>query len=116
MNSRINYPHHSRQGFSLLELIIVVTIIGIIATLVMPRISASSDKANENTCYHNRAELNSALERYGITNGSFPSSLNDLNTLDYFPGGIPACPVTGNAYVLNTTTNRVEGHTNSGNH
>jgi len=104
------------QGFSLLELIIVVTIIGIIATLVMPRISASKDMAEEKSCYHNRTDLNSAIERYGITNGNFPSALNDLNVLDYFPEGIPTCPVTGNAYTINGTTNRVDGHINNGNH
>ena len=106
----------SCRGFSLIELILVVTIIGIIATLIMPRISTSQDSAKEKSCFHNRSELNSAIERYGVTNGSFPSSLNDLNVSDYFPGGIPVCPVTGNAYSLNATTKRVDGHTNSGNH
>jgi len=105
-----------RPGFSLLELLAVVTLIGIIASLLVPRIQASSDSAKEKSCDHNRAELNSAIERFGITNGNFPSSLNDLNVLDYFPGGIPTCPVTENAYTINATTNRIDGHTNSGNH
>lgn len=116
MKSNIHRSPTSRQGFSFLELIIVVAIIGIIATLIIPRISSSSDRANEKTCYHNRLELNSAIERYGVTNGNFPSSINDLNVPDYFPGGIPTCPVTGVVYAINATTNRIEGHTNSSNH
>jgi len=116
MDTHFNKLHNRRPGFSLLELMAVVTIIGIIATLLMPRIAASSDSAKEASCYHNRTELNSAIERFGITTGDFPTALSDLNVLDYFPEGIPVCPVTDAPYTLNTTTNRVEGHTNSGNH
>jgi len=114
--ARLRRSDEMRQGFSLLELLAVVTLIGIIASLLVPRIQASSDRAKEKSCDHNRTELNSAIERYGITNGNFPSALNDLNIPDYFPGGIPTCPVTGNAYTINATTNRIDGHTNSGNH
>ena len=42
-------------------------------------------------------------------------SISALNTLDYFPEGIPACPVSGNPYILNPATQRVSGHA-SGSH
>ena len=116
MNTHMNYLHRRRQGFSLIELILVVTIIGILATLIMVRISSSQDMAKEKSCSHNRSEINSAIERFALTTGAFPSSLNDLDVPDYFPGSIPVCPITGAAYALNTTINRVEGHSNSGNH
>ena len=102
------------RGLSLIEVLLVVTIIGIIASVVMVRISDSTDAAKEKSCFHNRAELNSAIERFGIETGAFPTAIGDLDTDDYFPGGIPTCPVTGNAYTLNTTTHRVDGHTSSG--
>ena len=104
-----------RHGFSLLELLLVVVILGIIAAIVVPRISTSSDGAKERVCEANCAQINSAIERYGILNGSWPSA--DLNELDSdvnaFPEGLPTCPVSGNPYTMNTTTYRVQGHDGS---
>lgn len=99
-----------RSGFSLLELLAVVTILGIIALVVIPRISASSTTAKENSCFQNKSEINSAVERYFFTNGSLPTDVNTLNTATYFPDGIPSCPVSNTAYTLNATTKRVSGH------
>ncbi len=106
----------NRCGFSLLELLAVITIIGLIVSITITRIAESSDTAKEKTCFHTRTELNSALERFAVTNGSFATAIADIDTVDYFPGGIPSCPVSGSAFTLNATTHRVEGHTNSGNH
>jgi prepilin-type N-terminal cleavage/methylation domain-containing protein len=101
-----------RHGFSLLELMAVVIIITILATILLPRASAARDEAAEKACYHNRMLINSAVERYAVTNGAGPSSLNDLNVPDYFPEGIPVCPVSGHAYTLDPSTQRVNGHWN----
>ncbi len=106
---------HSRQhGFSLLELLAVVTILGIIAAVIVPRITVSAHKARENACFTNKAEINEAVERYYLLVGSLPNSLSDLNTNDYFPSGIPVCPVSGNPYTLNASTKRVFSHNSSG--
>lgn len=94
-----------------MELIAVVVIIGIIATLLMPRIVESQDEAKANACQHDRMLINSAIERFAVVNNAYPTSLSDLNVPDYFPSGIPSCPVTGAAYSLNSTTHRVDGHT-----
>lgn len=106
----------ARDGFSFLEVMAVVGLIGIIVAITITRIADSSDAAKQKTCYHNRTQINSALERFAVTNGTFATAISDVNTSDYFPGGIPTCEVSGTPYTLNTTTHRVEGHTNSGNH
>jgi prepilin-type N-terminal cleavage/methylation domain-containing protein len=98
-------------AFSLLELIAVVVILGIIATLILPRASAARNEAAEKACYHNRMLINSAVERYAVSTGSNPPDLDALaNDPDYFPQGIPVCPVSGSAYTLNPATQRVVGH------
>ncbi len=107
--------HPRRNAFSLLELLAVVTILGIIALVVVPRITTSSVTAKENACFQNKAEINSAVERYYFDNGSLPANIGAVNTTTYFPDGIPTCPVAGTAYALGATTKRVTGHT-SGNH
>ena len=103
--------HSTRRGFSLLELLAVVTILGIIAVVVIPRIASSSATAKENSCFQNKSEVNSSVERYFFTNGSLPGGLGDLDNATYFPDGIPKCPVSNNAYTLDATTKRVSSHT-----
>lgn len=103
-----------RAGFSLLELLAVVTILGIIALVIIPRINVSSTTAKANACYQNRAELNAAVERYYFENGTLPANTGALST--YFPDGVPVCPVSGGTYALDATTKRVTGHSNSTNH
>jgi prepilin-type N-terminal cleavage/methylation domain-containing protein len=103
------------KGFSLLELLAVVVILGLLAAILVPRASSARNQAAEKACSHNRMLINSAIERYAVTNGVNPSSLNDLNVPDYFPQGIPVCPVSGAAYTLNVGTQRVSGHS-SGTH
>ncbi len=109
----MSHPTNKPLGFSLLELLAVVALIGIIASLLVARVADSTSLAKVKSCWHNRMDLNSAIERYGVVNGSYPSALSDLNIPDYFPGGIPICPVTGSAYTINATTNRIDGHTSS---
>ena len=100
-----------RNAFTLLELLAVVTILGIIALVVVPRISTSSATAKENACLQNKAEINGAVERYFFDNGKLPTSISDINTNSYFPDGIPKCPTSGSAYTLDATTKHVSGHT-----
>lgn len=97
------------RGFSLLELLAVVTILGIIAAIIVPRVAVSSDTAKQRVRDHQKATINSAVERYYVETGGWPA--NDLSDIgadtDYFPDGIPTNPVTGGAYTLNATTHRV---------
>jgi general secretion pathway protein G len=112
---KIRLKSAATAGFSLLELLAVVVIIGLLAAILTPRASAARSQAVEKACAHNRMLINSAIERFAVTTGANPTSLNDLNVPDYFPEGIPVCPVSGAAYTLNPATQRVDGHS-SGSH
>ena len=105
--------HHSvPRGFSLLELMAVIIVVGVIATLIIYRIAPTSDFARTQACSHNRSEINAAIERWYVDKNTWPAGdLSDLGgDPEYFPVGIPTCPVTGSAYSLNATTKRVDGH------
>jgi prepilin-type N-terminal cleavage/methylation domain-containing protein len=105
----------SRAAFSLLELLAVVTILGILAAILVGRIVVTGAVAKENACRRNLAEINRAVERYQFENGSWPGDISEIETLPVFPEGIPPCPVSGAVYAINPSTHRVQGHT-PGNH
>jgi prepilin-type N-terminal cleavage/methylation domain-containing protein len=98
-----------RSGFSLMELLAVVTILGIIAAIIVPRVTVSSDTAKQKVSSHNKATINAAVERWYIEKGTWPANnLSDIGAdANYFPDGIPTNPVDGSAYTLNATTHRV---------
>jgi general secretion pathway protein G len=85
---------------------------------LIPRVTTSSQAAKEKCCHHNRAEIDISTERYYIHTGSWPAdNLSDIGVdPNYFPEGVPACPVSGQAYRLDSVTHRVVGHTGPGGH
>ena len=91
-----------------------MAIIGSLAAVIIVRASQHIDNGAVKSCFHNRTQINSAIERYTLMEGSVPS-LSDLDDEDYLPGGVPNCPVTGNAYTIDSGTNRVLGHTSVSN-
>ncbi len=100
---------NKKGGFSLLELLAVVTILGIIAAIIVPRVTVSSDNAKTKVAAHHKATINSAVERYYVNTGGWPANdLTDIGAdVNYFPDGIPANPIDASAYTLNATTHRV---------
>jgi len=98
-----------RPGLTLLEMLMVVTLIGIIAAVVLPRILVSREMARENLCLQQKREVNFAIERYFQDQGVLPADLSEIS--HYLPEGVPDCPVNGSSYTLNSSNTRVEGHT-----
>ena len=99
-----------RWAFSLLELLAVVTILGVIAAIIIPRISGSGMQAKRHMCDQFKSDLNSALERYWFDHGRFPSELDDLRDADYYPETIPVCPANNKACEFDKKTGRTSGH------
>ena len=106
-----------KQGFTLVELLLVVTIIAIIASIVVPRISGSATSANNAKCDANWANLVRALELYATNNGGvYPTNQTTfdsgiLNSNTYFPHGSPVCPYsTPYAYVETSGQETVTAH------
>jgi len=103
---RTNYK---RTGFSLMELLAVVTILGIIAAIIVPRVAVSSDTAKQKVNAHNKATINAAVERWYVEKGAWPATnLSDIGAdTNYFPEGLPTNPMNNTPYTIGATTHRV---------
>ena len=101
----------NNQAFSLLELLAVVTIIGIIAVVVVPRLGSSTYTSKIKMCNQYRSDINAAAEKYLFKEGKSPTNISDLSSNpDYFQDAIPLCPVTKKAYTFDSNTGRIAGH------
>ncbi len=107
----------ARKGFTLVELLLVVLIIAILASIVVPRLTGAAAEANKSKCDANWANLIRALELYAANNnGAYPVDddafqANILNSSTYFPHGAPVCPFgTAYVYVGNATGGTVTAH------
>ncbi|MBI3986876.1 MAG: type II secretion system major pseudopilin GspG [Lentisphaerae bacterium] len=70
----------ARSGFTLIEIMLVVVIIGILAAVVLPRLTGHTEKARINAAKTSVANLGLAIKMYEVENGSFPPSLQALLT------------------------------------
>ncbi len=103
----------SRKGFTLVELMIVVLILGALAAIAVPRIVGGAAAARARGCETNIDLINSQIELYHANEGAWPDTLTDVTgNTDYFPDGAPVCPVTGAVYSATLVNNRVNtaGH------
>ena len=67
-------------GFSLVEILIVIALIGIVATLVIGNVAGGFGKGQQKAAVAQIASVGMGVERYYIDNGSYPERLEDLVT------------------------------------
>ncbi len=85
MNSDSIKKQLSQYGFTLLELLVVMVIIGLLAGYVGPKYFAQIGKSEVKTARAQMDSLSKALDQYRLDNGHYPSSENGLAALNTAP-------------------------------
>lgn len=81
----MNRPH----GFTLLEIMVVVVILGILAALVVPKLISRPDEARAMAAKQDVASLMQALKLYRLDNQRYPATEQGLQALVALPGIAP---------------------------
>jgi general secretion pathway protein G len=83
-------PLRDRRGFTLIELMVVIVILGILALYIGPKIMGRPEEAKQVKARMDIASLETALKLYKLDTGSYPSTEQGLQALI-------SAPETGNA-------------------
>ena len=98
-NSAQKIPGRSERGFTLLELMIVMAIMGILITIAQPNLKQSIIRAREAVLREDLYQIRDALDQYYADNGIYPGQLADLinqsEKSKSYLRGMPKDPFTG---------------------
>ncbi len=101
----------SRKGFTLVELMVVVAIIGILVVIAIPVYKNSLETAKKNACLANLRTINGAIQLYKYEKGNDPASVAAL-VPDYLASE-PVCPSDG-TYTIKAATGSAAAHVTCG--
>lgn len=79
----------AQQGFTLIEILVVVVILGILGAVVVPQIMGRPDTARVQAAQTDLRSLSAALDVYRLDNFQYPSSEQGLEALVAKPSGFP---------------------------
>ncbi len=94
-----HFAGQRRGGFTLVELVVVVMVLGIIASIAAPRLLATSDVALDNSLRQTLAVIRDAIDSYSAEQGALPGADGNQATFKadiapYLRGAaFPTCPV-----------------------
>jgi len=87
----------NKKGFTLVEIMIVVAIIGLLAAIAIPNFVQARTNAQTNACIANMKQLEGAVVLFNLDNGADPANVAAL--VPNYLTAAPACP-SGGAYTI----------------
>jgi len=99
INTKLN------TGFTLVEIMIVVAIIGLLAAIAIPNMVKARNTAQANACINNMRQIDNAIQQFALENNKRDSdTVTPDNVREYIKDKVmPECPAGNTAYVLGGT-------------
>ncbi len=102
------WPISSPRGFTIIELMIVVTIVGILATLAVPSYHAAIIKAKEGALRQDLFSLRDVIDQHRADKGKYPESIEALVSAGYLRR-VPTDPITASTSSWQEMVDQGEG-------
>jgi len=89
MNMKQNFNPARSYGFTLIEIMVVMVILGLLVAIVAPNIMGRGDQAKVTVAETQLSNIANALDLYRLDNSHYPSTQQGLEALVRRPGGNP---------------------------
>ncbi len=94
--NRTTSPWSAPRGFSLLELIVVLTLVGLLVGIALPMYKDATLRAREAVLKEDLQRMREAIDEYYTDRGEYPPALEDLVSVGYLRS-LPQDPITRSA-------------------
>ena len=99
-----------KSGFTLVEIMIVVAIIGLLAAIAIPNFVRARTQSQKNACINNLRQIDGATQTWALENKKAPDSAATYSDIVSYLKNAVICPAGGTAfsdsYTINGVTNK----------